>query len=76
MDYALEHARRENAEERELNAINHVRMFKRIILPCELVRFKGRQETKEFRDVLEVSSVPWKVLFNSIPKPHKKLKQT
>ena len=44
-----------------------------MILPCELVGFCGNKETKEAREVYERSSVIWKVKFEAVRKPHKRL---
>ena len=45
MEYTLKYSNKKNIE-----AINHVRLYKRMILPCELVGFLGMNLTKEFRD--------------------------
>jgi len=76
MDYAVEYAKRENAADREREAINHVRIYKNMILPFEVVGFRGGQETKEYKNVFEKSSVRWKVSFDVVPKPCKRLIET
>ena len=53
--------------------INQVRISKRIMLPCELVGFKGDRKTKEARYDKEQSSVLWKIQFEKVPKLSKKL---
>ena len=73
MDYAVEYAKRENAADGEREAINYVRIYKNMILPFEVVGFRGGQETKEYRNMFEKSSVRWKVSFNVVPKPRKRL---
>jgi len=50
MDYAAQYVKREEAKLGEIEAINHVRIYKKMILPCELLGFKGDKETKEFRN--------------------------
>ena len=41
MDYAMQYMKREESENGEIEAINHVRMYKQMIIPCELFRFAG-----------------------------------
>ena len=72
MDYAVDYVKRVQRSG-VIEAINHVRIYKKMILPCELVGFTGETETREFRNVLEESSVMWKVSFNIVLKPHKRI---
>ena len=69
MDYAIRYSKSLKIVE----AINHVRLYKRMILPCELVGFKGNCKTRELREVNESSSIRWKVKFECVRKPHKRL---
>jgi len=57
MDYAVEYTKRENTADGEKEAINYVRIYKKMILPFEVVGFRGGQENKEYRNVFEKSSV-------------------
>ena len=76
MDYAIEYGKRDEAVDGEREAINHVRIYKKMILPFEVVGFRGAQETREYRNTLEPSSVLWKVSFDVVPKPRKRLLET
>ena len=49
--------------------INHVRIYKKIYLPCELVGFCGQKKTKEFREGFEESSICWRIKFIKVSKP-------
>ena len=69
MDYAIQYSKSLKIVE----AINHVRLYKRMILLCELVGFKGNCKTRELREVNESSSIRWKVKFECVRKPHKRL---
>ena len=69
MDYAIEHSK----EIKTIEAINHVKIFKKIMLPCELVGFRGGKETKELREWSVQSSIKWNVDFEEVIKPHKRL---
>jgi len=72
MDYAIEYAKEKEIDEKIIQLINHVRLYKRIILPCELVGLKGREETKSYKNELERSCLMWKVPFLILPKPSEK----
>ena len=69
MDYAMDYSK----EIEIIEAINHVRIFKKMIIPCELVGFRGGKETKELREWSLVSSIKWNVEFEEVIKPHKRL---
>jgi len=69
MDFAVEYSNQLNIVE----AINHVRIYKKMILPCELLGFLGNKETREMRHWEEPSSIRWKVGFEEVIKPHKRL---
>ena len=73
MDYAIKYVNEKELDYGIVEAINHVRIFKQMILPYELVGFCGNKETKEAREVYERSSVIWKVKFKAVRKPHKRL---
>ena len=49
MDYALQYSK----EQKVIEAINHIRLFKKMISLCELVGFKGRKVTREMRECQE-----------------------
>ena len=42
-----------------------------MILPCELIGFRGENETREFKEVCKESSIRWNVKFEVVKKPHK-----
>ena len=73
MDYVVKYVKEKKYSYDVVEAINHVRLFKKMILPCELVGLKGDKETKEAREVCEKSSIIWKVQFEEVRKPHKRL---
>ena len=52
--------------------MNQVRIFKRIILPCELVRFSSDKLTKKVRECKEKSCILWSFKFETMPKLLKK----
>ena len=44
-----------------------------MILPCELIGFRGEDETREFKEVCKESSIRWNVMFEDVKKLHKRL---
>ena len=52
--------------------INHIRMYKKMYLPCELIGLCGNKKTREFREGLETSSIRQKVKFVQVPRPSAK----
>lgn len=73
MDYAVLYVKHKELGCEAIKAINHVRINKRMILPCELVGFNGDKVTKEAREVNTASSTLWNAMFNAAPNPHKRL---
>ena len=76
MDLAAAHAESKNMSEKIIAPINQVRLFKKVILPCELVGLLGNKKTKCFNRVIEASSTRWNIDFHIVPKPSKKLIST
>ena len=73
IDHALKHVKEKKHGCDVVEATNHVRMLKQMILPCELVGFEGDKETKEAQEVCEKSATMWKARFEEVQKPHKHL---
>ena len=69
MDYVIQYVRREEIDNREIEVIDHVRLYKHMILPCELMGFDGRRQIKESREWEEKSTMRWDVKFDNITKP-------
>ena len=45
MDYAKEFVKETKKDENTIAVINHVRIYKRMLIPYELVGMKGNQQT-------------------------------
>ena len=69
MDYILQYT----SEQKVIEAINYVYLLKKMILPYKLVGFEGTKVTREMREWQEQSTIIWKVKFDVVPKPHKRL---
>jgi len=57
MEFAKVYIQEENLEIKSLFPINHIRLFKKIFLPFELVGMKIDIKIEEFKEVLCQSSV-------------------
>ena len=40
-------------------SLNHVRLYKRIFLPCELIRQNGKEQTSAYRNDNEKGQIKW-----------------
>ena len=72
MDYAVEYVRSNELEPNIIAPINHVRMWKKMTLPCELIGFTGTKETTACLKADAKSSLRWSTQFPEINKPSKK----
>jgi len=72
MDYAVRYKELEGIESDIIAPINHVRLHKKMLLPCELVGFNGEMRTKELRENELNSCIEWKMDFDKVPKPSAK----
>ena len=75
MDYAVEHARCHELNMSVLAPINHVRILKRMYLPCELIGLNGRVHTKEYDNINDKITIIWSFDFDKVPPPSKKSKR-
>ena len=72
MDLAVEHVKQKEINLQTLSPINHVRLFKCMILPCELIGLTGHKETKSLKNNLERSCLMQRIPFPVVLKPSKK----
>ena len=72
MDMIVKYVQEEKVEKEQISVLNQVRIYKKMILPCELIGFLGRRKTREAREEKEVSCVKWKCKFCDVPTPSKK----
>ena len=73
MDYIKTHVKEKEKKIEIIVSLNHVRLYKKIILPCELVAIEGNKKTRELRNPLESSYFIWKIKFPILPKLYNKL---
>ena len=59
MEYIIEYVESNQRNKEELWQINYVRLKKEILLPCEVVRAKGKIQTSCYRNIQEKSLIKW-----------------
>ena len=59
MIYAREYVREETKDIEIIKLLNHVRLYKGIFLPCELVGQNGKEQTSAYRNNLEIGQIKW-----------------
>jgi len=72
MDYAKEYVQETNKDENILAIINHVRIYQKMLIPCELVGMQGNQQTREMTNSNTTSCIRWNFKFPKMPRPSKK----
>ena len=72
MRYAREYVKDDNNKINTLKLINHVRLYKRVYLPCELLGQSGRDQTIAYRDKEAESQIKWTFYHHKIGRPLKK----
>ena len=75
MDYIRIHVEEKDKKLDIIASLNYVRLYKKMILPCKLVRIEGTKKTRELRNPLESSCFIQKIKFPILPKPFNKLLQ-
>jgi len=72
MDYAEKYVRCKEIGKNILAPLNHVRLWKQMVLPCELIGLTGTKRTKACQKIESKSSLKWRIPFPTLPKPSKK----
>ena len=72
MDYVKIYIKEKDKNMEIIASLNHVRLYKKIILPYELVGIEGNKKTKELRNPLDSSCFKQRIMFPILPKPSKK----
>jgi len=66
MEYAIEYSKSNMNKIECLKLINHVRLYERVFLPCELLRDSGKEQTEAFRCNFKKSQIKWTFYHYSI----------
>ena len=72
MDLVVKYVKTKELDSEVISALNYIRLYKKMCLPCELVGLKGRSKMKQHHCENEPSCLRWKTQFPSVPKPSKK----
>ena len=72
----MQHAREyvDNGEQKieTLRLLNHVRMFKKVCLPCELLGQRGKEQTVACRENAKKSQIKWTFYHHEVNTPSRK----
>ena len=71
MEFAVVHADKVMNNQKLLKLINHVRLFKEVFLPFELVGGSGRDETEARVHEMQKSQIKWTFYSGSVNQPDK-----
>ena len=55
IDYVVKYVQENNKDRKEVAPLNHMRLYKQMILPCELLGLMGREETHGYKNELAPS---------------------
>ena len=66
MNIVVEYVIQLQMKNKGISRLNQVQIYKKMILPCELVEFLGRQKIKKVREEIEESSLKWKCRFDKV----------
>ena len=69
MAYAREYAKEEQLNSKTVMSLNHVRLYKRIFLPCELIGQNGKEQTSAYRNDNEKGQIKWTFYYYDVELP-------
>ena len=72
MAYAREYVENVNTTKDTMKLINHVRLYKKVYLPCELLGQRGREQTIAYRENKAQSQIKWTFYHHEVEIPSKK----
>ena len=75
MDYVVEYVKANDMNKNDVAPLNHMRLYKQMILPCELVGLIGRDKMDGYRNEIALSCLKQKIVFPVMPKPSKKTRE-
>ena len=72
MEYAIIYTKEMKQSKNELLELNQIWLYKKAIIPGELVGMNGRQTTPCFQIIDEPSQIQWKIKQPTVLKPREK----
>ena len=76
MHYVKQYIAKNKVHKNTYDQLNHVCLYKKIIIPAELVEMRGGQEIKCYYNFNAKSILQWKIKFPSVLKPIAATKRT
>ena len=73
IDYAIDFIKLNRKPNRTFQMINHIRLFKQMLLQAELIQMNGRKRTFKQKNYFDKSWIKWKIKFLNITWLLKKL---
>ena len=69
MELAYQYKDQNKISNNIMKKINHVRLWKQILLPFELFGIKGNKETENYKDIAAKSTIEWDFKFPKVERP-------
>ena len=69
MYYVKMHVKEKENKIKIIASLNHVRLYKKMILLCKSVGIEGNKKTRELKNPLESSCFEQRIKFPILPKP-------
>ena len=69
MQYIVKYIKQMELLNKIIDYINHIRLFKRMMLPVELVSANRTSRTDAFQDIKAKSLIEQKFSYSEVPKP-------
>ena len=68
MDYIVDYVKEKRLHKSYIEEINYMQLYKQIILPYKLLGFNGKNQTRYYEYVEEVSCLEWVFKIPKTPK--------
>ena len=68
MYYIEKYTKENNLDDAIFDQINHIRLYKKLIIPAKLVRARGRERTNAYNKLEEKSILKWNINFPKVTK--------
>ena len=66
MEYAEQYIKEKNIDDAIFNQTNHIRLYKEMIIPAELVRARGEDRTDTYNELEKKSLLKWNIKFPKV----------
>ena len=76
MEFIAEYVKEKGLKNDSVDQINHMRLFKKVILLAEIIRVRGLATIEYYERIEEKSMIEWNIEFSLIEKPNTKAIRT